>query len=85
MECQSRLVAAHLAGRYALPPEAAMQASIAADERDTAARFVDTPRHHYQLIGPIFVRKWARELKQGERRADGRRALGVATAAAPAG
>lgn len=69
MESQSRLVAAHLAGRYELPARAAMQASIDEDERDTARRFVDTPRHHYQLIGPIFLRKWASELDQGTRRA----------------
>ena len=75
MESQARLVAAHLAGRYALPPLQAMEASIDEDARDTAARFVDTPRHHYQLIGPLYLRKWARELRRGERRA---RAQGTA-------
>ncbi|GAB2581133.1 NAD(P)-binding domain-containing protein [Ramlibacter solisilvae] len=69
MECQAKLVAAHLAGRYALPPAEVIEASMDADERDTARRFVDTPRHHYQLMGPVYLRKWAQELKRGETRA----------------
>lgn len=84
MECQSRLVAAHLSGQYTLPSEPAMQASIDADERDTAARFVDTPRHHYQLIGPVFLRKWSRELREGGRRAAASAAMGDAATTAPA-
>lgn len=68
MEAQARLVAAQLAGRYALPSRAAMERAIDADARDTARRFVDTPRHHYQLMGPVFQRQLARELKAGQRR-----------------
>jgi dimethylaniline monooxygenase (N-oxide forming) len=69
MEAQARLVAAHLAGRYALPAARAMESSIARDEADVARRFVDTPRHHYQLLGPVFLRQCARELAAGQRRA----------------
>ena len=71
MEAQSRLVAGHLAGSYALPPVQAMQEAIAEDERDTARRFVDTPRHHYQMMGPVFMRQCGRELRQGQGRARG--------------
>jgi hypothetical protein len=69
MEAQGRLVAAHLAGRYALPEARTMESSIARDEADVARRFVDTPRHHYQLLGPVFLRQCARELAAGQRRA----------------
>lgn len=71
MEAQARLVAGHLAGAYALPSPEAMTAAIARDERDVAQRFIDTPRHHYQMMGPVFLRECARELKQGQRRARG--------------
>jgi dimethylaniline monooxygenase (N-oxide forming) len=69
MEAQSRLVAGHLSGTYALPSHEAMRAAIEQDEREIAHRFVDTPRHHYQMIGPVFMRACRRELKKGERRA----------------
>jgi dimethylaniline monooxygenase (N-oxide forming) len=69
LEAQGRLVAAHLAGEYALPPKAEMLAAIEREERDIARRFVDTPRHHYQMIGPVFLRRLKAELKRGTRRA----------------
>lgn len=81
MEAQARLVAAQLAGRYVLPPRTEMEASIARDEREVARRFVDTPRHHYQLIGPVFERACARELRRGLRRARGASRLGTGPAA----
>jgi dimethylaniline monooxygenase (N-oxide forming) len=69
MEMQGKLVAAHLAGRYALPSRGEMQAAIEQEEREIARRFVDTPRHHYQMIGAVFMRQLAAELKRGARRA----------------
>jgi dimethylaniline monooxygenase (N-oxide forming) len=69
MEAQARLVAAHLAGEYALPDKAAMLAAIEREQRDIARRFLDTPRHHYQMLGPVFLRQIGRELKRGARRA----------------
>lgn len=74
LERQANLVAAQLSGRYVLPALARMEQAISADALDTQRRFVDTPRHHYQLLGPVFQRKLARELREGERRARGRHA-----------
>jgi hypothetical protein len=79
MEAQSRLVAGHLSGTYALPPRETMQAAIESDEREIDRRFVDTPRHHYQMIGPVFMRQCRRELEQGQRRV---RTLGAPSVAA---
>lgn len=76
MEQQAKLVSAQIAGAYVLPSREAMNAEIDGDRRDTARRFVDTPRHHYQMVGPLFMRRWKRELKRGRRRAGA--AAGVA-------
>lgn len=80
MEQQAKLVAAQLAGTYVLPSREAMNAEIDRDRRETARRFVDTPRHHYQMIGPLFLRRWRRELRRGRRRAGA--AAGVAASPA---
>lgn len=68
MEAQGALVGAHLAGRYALPSPDEMAAAIDRDARATARGFVDTPRHHYQVLGPAFLRRLRRELRRGLRR-----------------
>lgn len=69
MEAQGALVGAHLAGRLALPPQPAMEAAADRDAGATSRDFVDTPRHHYQVIGPAFHRQLRRELRRGTRRA----------------
>ena len=68
MEAQARLVGAQLSGRYVLPEPAAMRAAIDADARSIARMFVDTPRHHYQLYIPHFLRAVRRELRRGAQR-----------------
>jgi dimethylaniline monooxygenase (N-oxide forming) len=68
-EAQARLVAAHLGGRYALPPVADMRAAIARDRAEVARRFVDSPRNHYLMNAEVFRRTCARELRAGARRA----------------
>ncbi len=68
-EAQARLVAAHLAGKYALPRAKLMHAAIAKDARQTAKRFVNSPRNHYQMNAEVFRHACARELKAGGRRA----------------
>lgn len=67
-EAQARLVAAHLAGRYALPPREAMRRSIAKDAALVARRFVHSPRNQYIMNGEVFRHACARELRNGARR-----------------
>lgn len=67
-EAQARLIAAHLAGRYRLPPREAMQRSVAKDAALVAQRYVNSPRNQYIMNGEVFQRACARELRRGERR-----------------
>jgi cation diffusion facilitator CzcD-associated flavoprotein CzcO len=68
-EAQARLVAAHLSGRYALPPADTMRRAIAADAAQVARRFVASPRNQYQMNAEVFRHACARELRAGLRRA----------------
>lgn len=68
-EAQSRIVAAHLSGQYALPSQPAMERTIAQDAARNARRFVRSPRNHYMLIGPIYAHECRNELAHGRRRA----------------
>lgn len=70
-EAQARLVAAHLAGRYALPAPQEMQAAIAADAAQVARRYVASPRNQYQMNAEVFRRACARELRAGVKRRQG--------------
>jgi cation diffusion facilitator CzcD-associated flavoprotein CzcO len=68
-EAQGRLVAAHLAGRYALPELAAMERTIARTTALNARRFLNSPRSNYMLNGPLYLDACRAELAQGRRRA----------------
>ncbi|NJM08831.1 hypothetical protein HC891_25495 [Candidatus Gracilibacteria bacterium] len=79
-EAQAHIIAAQLAGTYALPSQAEMEQSIAQDAAATARRFVDSPRNHYMLIGPIYADACRRELARGQRRAARRYRVGGSVA-----
>lgn len=49
VECQTRLVAAWLVGRYAPPSEAEMERVIDEDQQKYTAHMVQRPRHTQQL------------------------------------
>ncbi|HWJ67447.1 MAG TPA: NAD(P)-binding domain-containing protein [Nocardioides sp.] len=49
VECQARLVAAWLVGRYVPPPEDEMERVIDADQQKYTAHMVQRPRHTQQL------------------------------------
>jgi len=68
-EQQSKLVAAHLAGRYALPDHGEMEATIMADERRHLGHFYDTPRHTMQVNFNTYVSDLLKEIEQGRARA----------------
>jgi dimethylaniline monooxygenase (N-oxide forming) len=68
-EAQARLIAAHLAGDYALPPAAAM-ARAAQEERDgVRRRYGSSPRHTMQLDFDAYLHALAKEEAAGVRRA----------------
>lgn len=49
VECQTRVLAAYAAGRYALPPADEMQRVIDADQKLHAGHCTDRPRHTQQV------------------------------------
>lgn len=67
-EAQARLVAAYLAGDYALPSPAEMERDIERDLRQIERTFVRSPRNNYQVNLPVFIHDCAVELKRGRRR-----------------
>jgi dimethylaniline monooxygenase (N-oxide forming) len=71
-EEQGRLVAAQLAGRYAPPPQHEIEASIASDDAEVAARYVGRKRHTIQ----VDFERYQHDLQQ-ERRRGAVRAVGV--------
>jgi hypothetical protein len=73
-EQQSKLFAAYLAGRYALPAPADMQAVIAADEALHKGHYYASQRHTIQVDFDIYCHDLLAELEQGARRAGQRRA-----------
>ncbi len=68
-EQQSKLVARHIAGRYALPARAEMEQVIEADERVHMGHFYDSPRHTMQLDFNVYVKDLMKEIATGEKRA----------------
>lgn len=68
-EQQSKLVAAYLAGEYALPSADEMHRTITADEQYHTGQYYAARRHTIQLDFDHYVRDLEKELKQGERRA----------------
>lgn len=79
VECQSRLLAAYVVGRYALPPVSEMERVIDADQQLHAGHCTDRPRHTQQVDYFYYEHDIrTRELPAGARRAAvARPALGV--------
>jgi cation diffusion facilitator CzcD-associated flavoprotein CzcO len=73
-EQQSKLFAAYLAGRYALPAQAEMQAVIAADEALHKGHYYASQRHTIQVDFDIYCHDLKAELERGARRAGQKRA-----------
>lgn len=70
VECQSRLLAAYAAGRYALPPADEMERVIDADQQLHAGHCTDRPRHTQQVDYFIYEHDIrSKELPAGVRRA----------------
>jgi len=70
VECQSRTLAAHLAGTYRLPPEAEMHRVIASDQARFVGHFNDRPRHTQQVDYYIYEHEMrTKELPAGLERA----------------
>ena len=67
-EQQSKLLAAWLTGRYALPSPDAMARTIAADEALHQGHYYDSPRHRMQVDFDVYARDLQRELKAGAKR-----------------
>lgn len=68
-ELQAGWVAAHLAGEYALPPRAEMEAAIDSERRRAARRVVSSARHTVQTEQFDLAWRLQRELRTGRRRA----------------
>jgi len=70
VECQARLVAAHLVGEYALPSIPEMEQTIAADEQKYVGHVLKTARHTQQVDYFIYEHDLrAREIPAGRARA----------------
>ncbi|MCI4644974.1 MAG: NAD(P)-binding domain-containing protein [Hyphomonadaceae bacterium] len=67
-EQQSKLVAAHLSGSYALPDDSEMINVIAADEMRHKGHFYDAPRHTMQVDFNQYVTDLLREVSEGTKR-----------------
>ena len=72
VEAQSKWVAAHLSGEYALPERARMERQIATDRERIRRRYVRSPRHTMQVDYWPYLDSMARELRRGRRRASRR-------------
>lgn len=68
-EQQSKLVAAALSGRYALPDAAEMERITKADEETHLGHFYDSPRHRMQVDFGVYVADLLKEITRGEKRA----------------
>jgi hypothetical protein len=69
-ECQSKFVARWLAGEWALPDEAEMEAEIEADERRFMSHYSNRPRHTMQHDFYVYDYELRREvIPEGRRRA----------------
>ena len=73
-EQQSKLLAAWLAGSYALPSPDAMRAAITADEKLHSAHYYASSRHTMQVDFDVYVRDLMRELRAGAGRGQKRAA-----------
>jgi dimethylaniline monooxygenase (N-oxide forming) len=68
-ELQSEWICDHLAGRYQLPPAAALRADIDAERAAMFKRYVASPRHTMQVDFDDYVLAARQERRRGERRA----------------
>jgi len=68
-EAQSRWVCDHLAGRYVLPPAAAMRADMARERRQNGRRYVASKRHTMQVDFDDYLAALEREQRAGAARA----------------
>jgi len=68
-EQQARLIAAYLAGEYALPSNEAMEKVIVEDEAMHNGRYYSSARHTMQVDQEIYHWSLERELKEGRKRA----------------
>jgi len=73
-EQQSKLLAAWLDGRYALPAPDAMRATIGADEKLHRGHYYASARHMMQVDFDVYVRDLMRELRAGSARGQRRAA-----------
>jgi cation diffusion facilitator CzcD-associated flavoprotein CzcO len=67
-EQQSKLLAAHATGAYALPPPAEMRAVIAADEATHRGHYYASPRHTIQVDFDLYCHDLKAEIARGARR-----------------
>ena len=72
VEAQSKWVASHLSGEYALPERSQMERQIAADRERIRRRYVRSPRHTMQVDYWPYLDSMARESSRGRRRASRR-------------
>ena len=68
-EQQSKLIAEHLTGRYALPTVDEMRAAITRDEAKHLGQYYRAPRHTIQVDFARYVKDLHRELAAGRKRA----------------
>jgi len=68
-ELQSTWICDHLAGRYVLPPPAAMRADMEAERRAMFKRYVASKRHTMQVDFEDYVLATGRERARGAKRA----------------
>jgi dimethylaniline monooxygenase (N-oxide forming) len=68
-EAQSKLVAEHLTGRYALPSPDRMRAHAEAEEARVKKRYVASPRHTMQIDYDEYLEALAAEQRRGQKRA----------------
>ncbi len=80
-EAQSRAIAAHLDGEYALPTSDEMQEQIRRDEGEMAARFVPSPRHSMQVDPHVFHARLRKDMARGKKRA--RKGFGISFPVVP--
>lgn len=71
-EGQGKLVAAYLAGEYALPAEPEMRTEIERHHRLAAKRYAPSPRHTVQVEQFDFLWRLRGEMHRGHRRAERR-------------
>lgn len=67
-EQQSKLIASHLAGQYALPSVAEMWDTIREDEHKHLGQYYDAPRHTIQIDFARYTRGLLKEIAEGEKR-----------------